>query len=210
MPRVSKQQADANRTTIAETSSQLFRERGFNGVSVDDLMAAAGLTHGGFYGHFASKGALAAEACGLAFDQSCARWNTCVADRGGGSAARAALVERYLSLAARAKPGTACPMAGLAGDVAREAADAPVREVYVSGFEKLLDILASCQNTRDAATDRREALADLSTLVGSMVLARATAGHGVSDELLAAGRARLVSQAQPERKSARRKGRHVR
>ena len=52
MPRVSRQQTDANRATIAEAAARLIRERGIDGLSVADLMASAGLTHGGFYGHF--------------------------------------------------------------------------------------------------------------------------------------------------------------
>ena len=66
--RVTKAQAQANRAHIVETASRLFRERGYDGVGVADLMAAAGFTHGGFYKHFGSKADLMAEAaaCGLA------------------------------------------------------------------------------------------------------------------------------------------------
>ena len=74
MPRVSKEQTDLNRSAIENVSAKLFREKGFNGVSVSDLMAAAGLTHGGFYGHFSSKDELAAVACANAFDHAVERW----------------------------------------------------------------------------------------------------------------------------------------
>ena len=74
MPRVSREQTDINRLAIEDASSRLFREQGIKAVSVADLMAAAGLTHGGFYGHFESKDALAAVACAKAFEQSAGRW----------------------------------------------------------------------------------------------------------------------------------------
>ena len=66
--KVSKAQAQANRARVVETASQLFRERGYDGVGVADLMAAAGFTHGGFYKQFGSKTDLIAEstACGIA------------------------------------------------------------------------------------------------------------------------------------------------
>jgi len=61
--RVSREQAEANREKILEVAGTLFRERGFDGTAVDDIMRRAGLTHGGFYGHFGSKDDLAAETC---------------------------------------------------------------------------------------------------------------------------------------------------
>ena len=66
MPRVSRKQAELNREIIVEAATRLFRERGIHGISVSDVMAAAGLTHGGFYGHFESREALATEACNRA------------------------------------------------------------------------------------------------------------------------------------------------
>ncbi|MFD0522672.1 TetR/AcrR family transcriptional regulator [Paractinoplanes durhamensis] len=69
MGRVSQAQAQENRKRIVETAARLFRERGVAGVSVADVMAEVGLTHGGFYKQFASKEALVAEAVGQAFDE---------------------------------------------------------------------------------------------------------------------------------------------
>src|SRR5205823_5196787 len=81
--RVSREQAADNRERIVEAAAQLFRERGFEGIGVADLMKEAGLTHGGFYGHFSSKEALIAEASGRAFTQSLALWSK-IADRASG------------------------------------------------------------------------------------------------------------------------------
>jgi TetR/AcrR family transcriptional repressor of nem operon len=204
MPRVSRQQSASNRASITAASARLFRERGIKGLSVNDLMGAAGLTHGGFYGHFESKDALAAEACRLAFQQSARRWKKRVADQADVDSARTALVEGYLSAKARANPGSSCPSTALAGDVAREGPTAPIREEFASGIEELVEILKSLQRTGDAEADRREALADFSTMVGALILSRATIGEGISDEILNAARRRLISlQGAARRKSSR-------
>jgi TetR/AcrR family transcriptional repressor of nem operon len=201
MPLVSREQSAAYRRAVVEASARLFRERGFHGVSVADLMAAAGLTHGGFYGHFASKQALAAEACALAFGQGIDRWQRRMAGKPQPAARRKAIVDGYLSVRGRDQAGDACPTAALANDVARESGDSPVRAAYVAGLESLLEMLTATQDTGDPALDRRRALADLTTLVGAMVLARATAGNAISDDFLAAARARLTAPL-PRRKPA--------
>jgi TetR/AcrR family transcriptional repressor of nem operon len=232
MPRVSREQSDANRAAITAASARLFREFGIDGVSVADLMAAAGLTHGGFYGHFASKDVLAAEACGAAFAQSVERWRKRLADEKSPEAGRAALVEGYLSAKSRGSPGTSCPAATMAVDVAREPSVAPVRAAYLDGIEQLVAILASVQPTgaqpshggvwpahrgaqpshgsvqpahRGAQpshggvqrNQREGALADLASMVGALLLARATAEQPISDEFLAAARKRLLSASAP-------------
>src|SRR6058998_1573826 len=83
--KVSREQAAQNRERIVETAAQLFRERGFEGIGVADLMQEAGLTHGGFYGHFSSKEDLIAEAAARAFEGSVAVWSN-VAERASGDA----------------------------------------------------------------------------------------------------------------------------
>jgi TetR/AcrR family transcriptional repressor of nem operon len=195
MPKVSRQQTDLNRLAIEESSARLFREQGLRGVSVADLMAAAGMTHGGFYGHFESKDALAAVACAKAFEQSAARWRKRTEGQADKAAARAALAEGYLAAQSRAAVGSGCALAALAGDVAREPAGKPIHAAYQAGLDSLLDILQALQDTGDPALDRRLALAQLSTLVGAMVLARASRGNRVSDEILAAAKASLTPPA---------------
>jgi TetR/AcrR family transcriptional regulator, transcriptional repressor for nem operon len=205
MPRVSREQSEVNRRSITEASARLFREHGIKGISVSDLMAAAGLTHGGFYGHFESKDALAAEACAWAFQHSVERWNKRVAGQDSAESGRTALVEAYLSATSRANPGTSCPTTALAGDVARENPDAPVRAAFASGIEGLMRVLASLEQTGSTAADRCAALADFSTMVGALMLARATSGQGISDEILDAARQRLISKGGPPRRNAPRR-----
>jgi TetR/AcrR family transcriptional repressor of nem operon len=197
MPRVSRAQTDSNRAAIEETSARLFREQGIKNVSVADLMAAVGLTHGGFYGHFASKDALAAVACEHAFGQAHARWTARVASQPSPEAALQHLIQSYLRPESRDNAGNGCPLPALAGDVAREPADKPVRAAYLAGLNDLLSVLLPLQGTGDAATDRSQALAQLSTLVGALLLSRATQGDAISDELLAAARSQLLATTPP-------------
>ncbi|MFI7708882.1 TetR/AcrR family transcriptional regulator [Nonomuraea sp. NPDC049480] len=184
MGRVSQAQAQQNRNSVVEAAARLFRERGVQAVSVADLMAEAGLTHGGFYKRFASKDALVAEATGRAFEEHDARLRSLDENRPDDhAAARAALVERYLSAEHRDDAGAGCPTAALAADVAREAPGSPARERYADGVEAFGGWLAT--------GDDDEGLAALSTLVGALLLARATRGTELSDRILAASRAAL-------------------
>lgn len=197
MPRVSRAQAETNRETITDVSARLFKERGLKGVSVADLMGAAGLTHGGFYVHFESKDALAGIAGARAFGQSIELWRKRVGAASDAVAQRAALIEPYLSSQSVHRVAEGCPTAALAVDVAREPADAPIRAAYLNGLEEMIAILAGTEGTGDGQSDRREALADYATMVGALLLARATSGHAVSEEILAAARARLLSSSLP-------------
>lgn len=102
--RVSKEQAAANREQIVHQAARLFRERGFDGIGVAELMKNAGLTHGGFYGHFDSKEQLMAEACEYAIGVTGRRWRRLVSDSDGPS--MDILARRYLSKRHRDAPGT--------------------------------------------------------------------------------------------------------
>lgn len=193
MPRVSKQQAIANRRGIVSVSSQLFRERGFAGVSVFDLTAAAGLTHGGFYGHFASKQALEAEALRVAFEGAEAHWSLHTKGAQTSAIARRALVTDFLSSETRNRPGLTCPTASLSIDVARSEPGSAVRGTFEDGLQRMLSILASVELPLTSRSRRASALVDLSTMVGALVLARATQGSEISDELLDAARSELLA-----------------
>src|SRR2546428_12881655 len=114
--RLTKEQATENRQSIIETAGRLFRESGFHGVSVADLMKTAGFTHGGFYNHFRSKEALAAEACSTVI----ARSNAELAETLGQKTGKAwrQYLDRYLSVRHRDGPGSGCAGAALATDAA--------------------------------------------------------------------------------------------
>jgi TetR/AcrR family transcriptional repressor of nem operon len=192
MARVSRAQMNRNRQVIEEVSARLFREQGLKGISVDELMAAAGLTHGGFYGHFDSKDALAAIACAKAFEQSAGRWRERIQGSPDPSAALKAVVDAYLSPRSRDDPGNGCPATALAADVAREPAGKPVHDVFSAGVKALVRVLQALGEPGEAG--RRQALVRLSTLVGALLLARATRADGISQDFLEAARAHLVPE----------------
>ena len=176
MPRVSQEQAKLNRQRVVAVAASLFRERGLNGVGVADIMASAGLTHGGFYGQFANKEALAAEAFDSALNEEY-RGNLDT------------LIANYLSLGHVRSPGIGCPLAALANDVAREPRGGPVRAQFTRGVERLASILA-CLTPRATKERRRQrSLATLSTLVGAVVLARAVDDEALAAELIEAAQA---------------------
>ncbi|KQU00895.1 TetR family transcriptional regulator [Methylobacterium sp. Leaf469] len=176
MPRVSQEQAKLNRQRVVEVAAALFRERGLHGVGVADIMASAGLTHGGFYGQFANKDALAAEA----FDSALAE------DRRGEVDA---IVVTYLSLAHVRSPGKGCPLAALANDVSREAPGSPIRARFTQGVERLASILADLTPKASRERRRQRALATLATLVGAVVLARAIDDETLANDLIQAAQA---------------------
>ncbi|WP_392388540.1 TetR/AcrR family transcriptional regulator [Cupriavidus campinensis] len=98
MARASRAVASQHKAAIEAASAKLIRERGPHAVSVAEIMANAGLTHGGFYGHFASKDDLVAVACRRAFEEGDQRWDRRIAGAGGDhQAARRALVAAYLT-----------------------------------------------------------------------------------------------------------------
>ena len=192
MPRVSRAEAETHREQITDASARLFKERGLKGVSVADLMGAAGLTHGRFYGHFESKDALAGIAVARAFEQSAERWHKRVAAAPDAAAGRATLIDKFLAPRSLKDIGMGCPSVSLATDVAREPAAATIRTAFVEGLEALVQILAGVEGAPDDATRRSAALADYATMAGALLLARATEGTPLAAELLAAARERLA------------------
>ncbi|AWN53614.1 TetR family transcriptional regulator [Methylobacterium sp. 17Sr1-1] len=185
--RVTREQFQENRRRILEAAGRLFREKGFSAVTVAEVMEAAGLTHGGFYGHFASKEDLAAQALGQALAPAPREPGTAPDEksRDEKSGDLAAFVASYLSAAHRDRPGTGCALAALGSEAARQ--PAPVRRAFTEGLEARL---ARMQEALPEG-DRAAALAAISGLVGALVLARAVDDPALSDEILAAARGAL-------------------
>ncbi|WP_019745978.1 TetR/AcrR family transcriptional regulator [Rhodococcus erythropolis] len=183
MGRVSQQQAEENRRRVVETAARLFREKGTH-LSVADLMKASGLTHGGFYKQFASKDALIDEATTHAFAEL-AQLHAAGLERHAGQRdeARQALIDNYLSVEHRDNPADGCPAAALAADMAREPADSEARRVYVEGVGDFAKALAD---------EEHDGLVRLSTMIGALVLSRATKGSFLSEEVLVAAREELT------------------
>ena len=193
MPRVSRKQAEENHKEVVAAAARLFRERGINGVSVPALMAEAGLTHGAFYGHFDSKEDLAAAACAYAIEQSASVYDGLLERHGGDrGAALTEFIKRYTARSHRDHPGAGCPMAALADDASREEFKGPVRKAFAAGLERMVGRVQPLLGKRGKAAERDEALAVVATLIGSLVLARATKGYPVSDDVLLAARKALL------------------
>ncbi|MFZ1430710.1 MAG: helix-turn-helix domain-containing protein [Geminicoccaceae bacterium] len=185
--RVTKEKAAEHRAAIVTAASRLFRQRGFDGVGVAEIMKAAGLTHGGFYGHFASKEALAAEACGEAFVHSMTRLQP-------GAADILDYLDSYLSELHRDRPDKGCPMAAFADEIARQST--PVQSEFTTGTAQFIDVLVQRLEHfqgEGTAERRSRAIAILAAMVGGMALARATAGTSpeLSADILASVRAQL-------------------
>ncbi|WP_077035195.1 TetR/AcrR family transcriptional regulator [Pelomonas sp. KK5] len=183
--KVSKEQSQANRQAIVEAAARLYRERGLEGVGVAEIMAAAGFTHGGFYGHFDSKEALAAEACEHALKAPLARLRGQLES---GEGARP-YFDRYLRTEHRDAPGLGCAMPTLAVDAGR--ASPAVSAAITSGIAGYLEAFATHRPDGTVAAapdeaDKARAIMSLSVLVGGMVLARATgsAAPALSDEII--------------------------
>ena len=175
--RMTREKAAENRARIVETASRLFREKGFDGVGLDAIMNEAGLTHGGFYGHFTSKEDLAAEAVARALEQSARLQSrfTNVAD----------LVSDYLSEGHFSDRANGCALVALGGDMARRGEG--VRSGVTSYVRTALNRLAGlCRGT--AAARRRRAITTLAGIVGAMTLARAVEDPTLSDEILSTAR----------------------
>jgi TetR/AcrR family transcriptional repressor of nem operon len=185
MGRASQAQAQENRQRVVATAARLFREKG-TGISIADVMQAAGMTHGAFYKHFTSKDALVGEAVAQAFAELEGR--LAPTDGEGGRqdrAARQALVDWYLSAGHRDNAADGCPSAGLAVDMARDTGDSAAHRQYADGVRDFADWLAV-----DGAN---EGLVHLATMVGALLLARATQGFALSDDILRAAHEALTS-----------------
>ncbi|HSV83134.1 MAG TPA: TetR family transcriptional regulator [Ramlibacter sp.] len=188
--KVTKAQAQANRAHVIETASTLFRERGYDGVGVADLMAAAGFTHGGFYKHFRSKADLMAEsaACGIA--------QTAALTAGVDTSE---FVRLYLSREHRDTRATGCTMAALGGDAARQ--PEAVRATFAAGIESLLAPLSregTALDGEDSGQARAKSLAILAHAVGAIVMSRACPDDSpLADEILAVCRDAILASLSP-------------
>jgi len=149
--KVSREQAAANREKVIDVASTLFRKHGFDGIGVADIMKAAGLTHGGFYGQFDSKDDLAAEACSRALRKSWDVWIDPSSSEGGFEA----IVRNYLTPSHRNDRAHGCLFAALGSDIARQPRS--VRHAMTEGFLGTINKLLNLMPGRSAAMRRKRA-----------------------------------------------------
>jgi len=181
--KVSREQAAANRDKIVEAASALFRKHGFEGIGVADIMKAAGLTHGGFYGHFDSKDDLAVEACQRAFGRSWKVWIEASSEGG-----LEAVVHTYLTERHRNDTARGCLIAALGSEIARQPKS--VRRVFTEGLRSTIEKLGTLMPGRSPAVQRDQALVTIAGVVGALIMSRAVDDPKLSDRILkAAGQA---------------------
>jgi TetR/AcrR family transcriptional repressor of nem operon len=175
---------------IVRKASVRLREKGAHGVGVADLMKEAGLTHGGFYAHFASREALVIEAFADAMDRSTERWRKTLAELAPEKRV-AAIVDGYLSPQHRDDVGHGCAVPALGAEIARESPR--TRKAFAAKLEAMVDLFA--ENIPDVSSKvaRKRAAAMLATLMGTLVMARIAGTGEFSDEILEAGRAAALA-----------------
>jgi TetR/AcrR family transcriptional regulator, transcriptional repressor for nem operon len=167
--RVSRTQAAENRQTVINTASRLFREHGFDGIGLKDLMEAAGLTQGAFYKQFESKEDLAAQASRRALESASERWSAAIAENPDDPLG--AVIAFYLSAGHREEKLDGCPVVALGSDAARQGPG--VKAAFEEGIKAYLEVLGPLLPKTDGEDSNRKAMVVLSTMVGAMTLSRA-------------------------------------
>lgn len=198
--RYAKDHKQETHARIVRKASVKLRERGAHGIGVADLMKEAGLTHGGFYAHFASREALVVEAFVDAMERSIAAWRRKTETLPPTERLKT-IVEAYLSPAHRDDQGHGCALPALAAEIGRESAE--TRRAFAARIEDMVAMLAEQVPDASGAAARERAMAALATMVGALVLARAGGASRLSDDILKAGRDAVLGKPAPARPRAR-------
>lgn len=171
---------DATHERIVSVAARAIRRSGYDGTGVADIMKEAGLTHGAFYAHFASREAMLAEAASRACAESAAAAADVVAKEPPGTAL-AAMLGAYLSNAHVENVELGCPLAALGSETSRQAPE--VRRVATRHIKEMIDLVARQLPDWGRPSAHERALVTLSTMVGALLLARAVDDPGLSDSL---------------------------
>jgi TetR/AcrR family transcriptional regulator, transcriptional repressor for nem operon len=178
--RVSRIQAAENRQTVINVASRLFRERGFDGIGLKDLMEGAGLTQGAFYKQFASKEDLAVEASRRALESASRRWSDAAEQNPDDPLG--AVLAFYLSGDHREEKMDGCPIVALGSDAARQGSE--VKAAFEAGIKAHLDVLGRFLAGTGGEASGGKAMAILSTMVGAVTLSRVVNDPGLAQALL--------------------------
>ena len=201
--RVNRAQAEKNRHAVITAAARLFRERGFAGTGLDEVMKAAGLTHGGFYKQFKSKKELTVEACDHALADSAEVWAHTV--KSAGADPFAALIRSYLSGSHRDDGGEGCPLVALGADAARHSP--ALRRSFEAGIKAHLDVLDRITPAVSTVAARDSSITALSMMVGALLMSRVVEDKALSRRILgAAARSLLARTRQGVRQRARASG----
>lgn len=187
--RYEKGHKDASRQRILDSAAQRFRKEGMEAVGIASLMQDAGLTHGGFYSHFASKEELTREALQHALDQTHTTL-AAAADKGG----LRAMIHSYLRAEHRDHSERGCVFAALAAEIARSTQD--TRTVATAGLERSVRQIAALLPNGAPATRRKHALGVFAAMVGTLQLARVVADPALAEQILRNGEAAALALAE--------------
>lgn len=196
--RYSKEHKQETHARIVRKAATRLREKGAHGIGVADLMKDAGLTHGGFYAHFDSREALVIEAFSYAMDRSTERWRK-VAEEVPPEKRLATIVETYLTPTHRDDPGHGCAVPSLGAEIARETPK--TRKAFAQKLEQMIDMMADQILDVPRKTARKQAMAALATMMGTIVMARISGNGELSEEVLSAGREAVLGRAAAVKKT---------
>jgi TetR/AcrR family transcriptional repressor of nem operon len=185
---------------IVKKASVRLREKGAHGIGVADLMKEAGLTHGGFYAHFDSREALVIEAFAYAMERSTERWRK-LAEQAAPEKRLATIVESYLTPGHRDDPGHGCAVPTLGAEIARESPK--TRKAFAAKLEQMIDVMAEQVPDVPRKAARKQAMAVLATMMGTLVMARVAGNGEFSAEILGAGRDAVLGRAAKPKRVAK-------
>jgi TetR/AcrR family transcriptional repressor of nem operon len=200
--RYSREHKQETHDRIVRKASVRLREKGAHGIGVADLMKEAGLTHGGFYAHFDSREALVIESFAYAMDRSMEHWRK-ITDEVAPEKRLALVAEAYLSALHRDNPGQGCSIPALGADIARESPK--TRKAFAGKLDEMIEMMTDYIPGVPRKTARKQAIATLATMAGTMLLARIAGSGELSDEVLKSGRDAALERREPAPKKPREK-----
>ncbi|MET4799479.1 TetR/AcrR family transcriptional regulator [Bradyrhizobium sp. LB11.1] len=193
--RYSREHKQETHDRIVKKASVRLREKGAHGIGVADLMKEAGLTHGGFYAHFDSREALVIEAFAYAMDRSVEHWRK-QSDQVAPEKQLTQIVETYLSVLHRDNPGHGCSIPALGAEIARESPK--TRKAFAGKLDEMIEMMTDFIPNLPRKAARKQAIATLATMAGTLLLARIAGSSELSDEVLKAGKDSALDSARRE------------
>jgi len=193
--KVSRQKMAEHREQIIAAAAKQFREKGFDGISVADLMKEVGLTHGGFYGHFSSKEELVALASQRALRETAQKWEKVLGESPDNPLE--AFAQHYLSTRHQSHPETGCLLAALGSDLARQPRS--VKEAVMEEQNTVIDLFARFAPGRTKVERKKQAISFFAQLVGGMILARSVPDGPRCEEILKAVAVSLANSVRTDR-----------
>jgi TetR/AcrR family transcriptional repressor of nem operon len=178
--KVSKEVMAEHKEQIIAAAARRYRERGFDGISVADLMQEVGLTHGGFYRHFSSKDELVALSALRAVSDTITEWRK-IAEEATGDRLEA-VIHYYLSMRHHDHPETGCLAAALGCELTR--LPSSIKDAVTNGERQMIDFLSGIAAGKTKVLRRRQAIVAFASMVGGMTLARMTSDSELRQEIL--------------------------